>query len=237
MTYNSYFTKISILVISVFLAAACRHPDSSKSNDRADIHKVVVKEAMNAAGYTYLLVTEGKKEQWIAVSEMDVDIGATYYYQGGLKMSNFKSRELDRIFESIIFLDNISTDPPVPQEEMSLSRAHSAAIPLERLDISIEAATDGLTISELFSGMKSFDGKKVKIRGQVTKFNAHILDRNWIHIQDGTEYDGKFDLAITSQAEVATGDVLTFEGKIALDRDFGFGYSYDIIMEEASVTD
>jgi hypothetical protein len=237
MTYNINSSKIPILLMSVFLAVACKHQGPGKSDELADIHKVVVKEAMNAAGYTYLLVAEGRKEQWLAVSEMDVDVGETYYYQGGLKMSDFKSRELDRIFESIIFLNDISPEPPLPPEEMSLSRAHSAAIPLERLDISVEAAKDGITISELLSGMKSYDGKKVRIRGQVTKFNANILDRNWIHIQDGTEHEGRFDLTITSQTAVATGDVYTFEGKIALDKDFGFGYSYEIIMEEASVTD
>jgi hypothetical protein len=237
MSFKNYFKKIPMLVIIVSLAAACKEQGSGRSNEQAVIHKVIVKEAMNAAGYTYLLVAEGRKEQWLAVSEMDVDIGGTYYYQGGLKMSQFKSRELDRIFESILFLNEISPDPPLPAEEMSLSRAHSATIPLEKLDISVEAATDGLTISELYSGMKTYDGKKVRIRGQVTKFNANILDRNWIHIQDGTEYEGKFDLTVTSQTDVATGDVLTFEGKIALDRDFGFGYSYEIIMEEASITD
>ena len=192
---------------------------------------------MHAAGYTYLLVSEGRKEQWLAVPEMDVNIGTTYYYQGGLNMPNFKSRELDKVFESVIFLEQISLEPPLAPKNVSLSDAHSATIPIDKLDISVDIAKDGITIAELISEKKSYDGKIVRIRGQVTKYNADIMDKNWIHLQDGTENNGQFDLTITSDLTVKTGDVLTFEGKIALDKDFGFGYFYEIIMEEAKIID
>jgi hypothetical protein len=229
--------KIFIIISIIFLAAACKNQDSRKSKNEADVHKVIVKEAMNAAGYTYLLVSEGRKKQWIAVPEMDVDIGTSYYYQGGLKMTNFKSRELDKVFESVIFLEQISLDPPLAPEDISLSMAHTTTIPVDKLDISIEAAEDGITIADLVSGKNSYDGQTVKIRGKVTKFNADIMDKNWIHIQDGTEHDGTFDLTITSDITVDTGDTLTFKGRITLDKDFGFGYFYEIIMEDATIID
>jgi predicted RNA-binding protein len=198
---------------------------------------VTIEEVLHAAGYTYLLVSEDKKDQWLAVPEMDVNIGTTYYYQGGLNMSDFKSRELDRVFESVIFLEQISLEPPLPPESVSLSTAHSTTVPVEKPDILVEVAKDGISIADLVSEKKSYDGKTVRIRGQVTKYNADIMDKNWIHIQDGTEYDGTFDLTITSDMAVETGKTLTFEGKIALDKDFGFGYFYDIIMEEAKIID
>jgi hypothetical protein len=229
--------KTLIIILFIFLAAACRNSSSRKSQSEADIHKVTVDKVEHAAGYTYLLVSEGRKEQWLAVPEMDVNIGTTYYYQGGMNMTNFKSRELDRVFESVIFLEQISLEPPLPPEDVSLSMAHSATIPVEKLDISVEVARDGITIAELLSDKKSYDGKTVRIRGQVTKYNADIMDKNWIHLQDGTEFDGAFDLTITSDIAVDTGKILTFEGKIALDKDFGFGYFYEIIMEDATVLD
>jgi len=229
--------KTLIIILIIFLAASCKDSGSRKAQKASDLHKVTVKEVLNAAGYSYLLVSEGRNEQWLAVNEMDVNIGTTYYYQGGLKMTNFKSRELDRVFESVIFLDQISLEPPLPPEEVSLSTAHSATIPVEKLDISVEVAEDGISIADLISEKKSYDGKTVRIRGQVTKFNADIMDKNWIHLQDGTEYDGTFDLTITSDIAVETGETLTFEGKIALDKDFGFGYFYDIIMEDAKLID
>jgi len=229
--------KTLIIILAIFLAAACKNSGSRKAIKESDIHEVTVKEAMNAAGYTYLLVSEGRNEQWLAVNEMDVNIGTTYYYQGGLKMANFKSRELDRVFESVIFVEQISLEPPSPAEEVTLSSAHSATIPVEKLDISVDVAKDGISIADLVSEKESYKGKTVRIRGQVTKFNADIMDKNWIHLQDGTEYDGNFDLTITSDMVVETGETLTFEGKIALDKDFGFGYFYEIIMEDAKILD
>jgi hypothetical protein len=229
--------KALIIIIIMVMITACTDSKSRKSQSESDIHKVMVEEVMHAAGYTYLLVSEGRKEQWLAVPEMDVNIGTTYYYQGGLNMPNFKSRELDKVFESVIFLEQISLEPPVAPESVSLSDAHSATIPIEKLDISVDVAKDGITITELISEKKSYDGKIVRIRGQVTKYNADIMDKNWIHLQDGTENNGQFDLTITSDLTVKTGDVLTFEGKIALDKDFGFGYFYEIIMEEAKIID
>ncbi|MCK9207096.1 MAG: hypothetical protein M0P66_08300, partial [Salinivirgaceae bacterium] len=57
---------------------------------------------------------------------------------------------------------------------------------------------------------------------------------NWFHIQDGTENNGQFDLTITSVAEdVEIGDQLVFQGTITLDKDFGAGYAYDVILEDA----
>lgn len=229
--------KTLILFLAIFLAASCTNSGSRKAVKASDLHEVTVREAMNAAGYTYLLVSEGRKEQWLAVNEMEVEIGKTYYYQGGLMMSNFKSRELDRIFESIVFIDQISPEPPSPHEEVTLSTAHSATVQVEKADISVDVPEGGISIADLISEKESYEGKTVRIRGQVTKYNADIMDKNWIHIQDGTEYEEMFDLTITSDLEVEVGKTLTFEGKIALDKDFGFGYFYEIIMEEAKIID
>ncbi|MCK4820999.1 hypothetical protein KA005_34860, partial [bacterium] len=137
--------KILILITFIVLISACKNSNSRKSENEADIHKVTVEEVLHAAGYTYLLVSEGRKEQWLAIPQMDVDPGTTYYYQGGLKMTEFKSRELDRVFESVIFLEQISLEPPSPLESGSVSMDHSSTIPVEKLDISVEVANDGIT--------------------------------------------------------------------------------------------
>jgi len=59
------------------------------------------------------------------------------------------------------------------------------------------------------------------------------MGRNWVHIQDGTSAGKYFDLTITTQDVVETGDVVVFSGKVVLNKDFGAGYQYDLIMEEA----
>jgi hypothetical protein len=55
------------------------------------------------------------------------------------------------------------------------------------------------------------------------------MDRNWIHLQDGSKND--FDLVVTSNSFVAEGAKVTLQGTVALNRDFGAGYRYDLILE------
>jgi hypothetical protein len=104
-----------------------------------------------------------------------------------------------------------------------------------KADIKIEPCADCITIGRLVADKKSFSGKKIRVKGVVTKVNEAIMDKNWIHIQDGTEAEGAFDLTVTSTQAVSVGDTVTFEGKIALDKDFGYGYFYNIIMEEGEL--
>jgi CRISPR/Cas system CMR subunit Cmr6 (Cas7 group RAMP superfamily) len=82
------------------------------------------------------------------------------------------------------------------------------------------------------SGKKSYSGKVVKIKGKVTKFNPAIMEKNWVHIQDGTDFRNEFDITVTTNVFVTVGDTITFEGKIALDQDFGYGYVYKVLMED-----
>jgi hypothetical protein len=107
--------------------------------------------------------------------------------------------------------------------------------PIENTEISIDPAQDGINLAELFSNRNAYENNTIRIRGQVVKVNTGILGKNWVHIQDGTG-DGKdFDLTVTTQDIPEVGDIVTFEGVIALNKDFGSGYTYDVIMEDAVV--
>jgi hypothetical protein len=100
------------------------------------------------------------------------------------------------------------------------------------MDLAIEPCEGCITISNLLANKKSFAGKVIKVKGKVTKYNPEIMGKNWVHIQDGTEFEGAFDLAVTTNRKITAGDVITFEGKIVLDKDFGYGYFYTVLMEE-----
>jgi hypothetical protein len=73
----------------------------------------------------------------------------------------------------------------------------------------------------------------VKVRGKVIKLNNMIMNRNWVHLQDASVEGQEVDLTLTTTDNVMLGAVVAFEGKITLNKDFGAGYKYDIIMEEA----
>lgn len=111
-------------------------------------------------------------------------------------------------------------------------RNKKSSVKIEKMDVKVDPCKDCISLSDLLENKKEFSGKNIKVTGKVTKFNPSIMGKNWIHIQDGSEYKGEFDLTITTDREVSVGQTITFEGKIALDRDFGYGYFYSILMEE-----
>lgn len=194
---------------------------------------VKVKEVEQVGTYTYLLVKEKGPEYWIAVSSIVAIPGETYHYQGGLLMQNFYSKDLDRTFDKVLFLDNIISDKSSPNE-VPEEVTPGSMVSVEKSDVDIEIVEGTISIADLFSNPESFEGEKIRIRGEVTKYNGAIMDRNWVHIQDGTEFEGKFDLTATSAESYVIGSTVTLEGIVALNLDFGYGYSYEILLEKAT---
>ena len=103
----------------------------------------------------------------------------------------------------------------------------------EKINVKIDQCAGCVKISDLMASKKSYAGKVLRTRGQVVRYNPGIMGKNWVHIQDGSESNGEFDLTVTTSQNVSVGDILSFEGKIAVDKDFGYGYFYNIILEDA----
>ncbi len=63
------------------------------------------------------------------------------------------------------------------------------------------------------------------------------MGRNWIHIQYGTGDPMKntHDQVVTSFALVEKGTVVSLEGILAEDKDFGSGYRNNVIIEDAGI--
>ncbi len=204
-------------------------------------HTVIAKEVLQTTQYTYIHAKEGDNNLWLAVAKMNANVGKTYYFKGGLSMTDFASKELKRTFKEILFVDNISTNPSSTEKRISGSSqdnpiaSKGSAIDLEKKEIKLKHAKDDITIAKLFENKKSYSGKTIKIKGLVTKFTSGIMKKNWIHLQDGTDFSGKFDLTITTDQEVKVGDNITVEGIITLDKDFGFGYFYEVLMDDAKL--
>lgn len=114
----------------------------------------------------------------------------------------------------------------------TIANDKKSAVIVKKMDIKLEPCDGCTSISSLLSNKQSFSGKVIRVKGQVTKFNPEIMGKNWVHIQDGSEFQGGFDLTITTDKKVSLGDTVTFVGKIVLDKDFGYGYFYNVLMEE-----
>lgn len=201
----------------------------------ANNHKVVVEEALQAPDYTYLQVTENGEEKWLAVSKTQAKEGDVLYYASGLEMKNFESKKLKRTFPTIYFVNQISEQPIVGAQKETMVSPHGKAPITPKEDIKVSPAKDGITLEKLYSNKDQYSGKSVIVKGQVVKYNAQIMGKNWVHIQDGTKAAENYDLAITTTDVVKVGDVVTFKGTISLNKDFGAGYSYAVIMEEATL--
>jgi len=201
-----------------------------------------VVEPMNAGGYTYVCLKKGGKKTWVAVPEMKVTVGQQMVFKPGQEMKDFTSKTLNRTFASIIF----SEGPAAPQEntgnkvESAKAPGSKAAVVTSAGRISVEKAAgpDAYTVGEVYAKRTSLNGKAVVVKGKVVKVSKGIMGKNWIHLQDGTGDSGKGtqDLVVTTAADTAAvGDIVTVKGTVYKDKDFGAGYTYDVIMEEATI--
>jgi len=163
-------------------------------------------------------------------------------------MPNYYSKTLDRTFDRIYFVPSIAIQGGAGRIPTTALDAHGGgATPLEHggsaaarpaaVQISgIKRADGGKTVEELFQDKAGLAGKDVVVRGKVVKFSSAIMGKNWLHVQDGSGAPGTNDLAVTTDVTVSVGDTVLVKGKMTTDKDFGVGYKYDVILEDAAVT-
>ena len=211
-----------------------------------------VVETMNSGGYTYVLADVGGKKSWVAGPQGTVAVGDTVVIPAGaVPMVNFPSKTLGRTFDLIYFVGSlevmgagagageVATSRKV-DAEAEIRKAHEAsdamAKPAEVTAASINKAKDGMSIEEIFKAGASLAGKEVVLRGKVVKYNSGIMGKNWVHVRDGTGGEGTNDLTVTTSDTANIGDTVLVRGKMSADKDFGYGYKFALIIEDAKVT-
>ena len=194
-------------------------------------HQITVKEVLQANAYTYILATEADKEYWIALPKMELKVGNTYTYEGGMEMKNFESKDLKRTFDSVLFLEglidpNASTTAETTSTPVNVSSS-------KVLSKGITLAKGGISIFDLYSTKDKLAGKTVILTGKAVKFMPGIMNKNWIHLQDGSNFNGFNDITITTLETVKVDDVVSLKGTVVLNKDLGSGYKYEILIEDA----
>jgi len=216
---------------------------AAKEDPSALSGKVV--ETMNAGGYTYICLEKGGKKTWVAVPETTAKVGQHMAFQPGQEMQNFTSKSLNRTFDAIVF----SSGPAGPQSATGMPAGHgdtgktapgskSAASPKSK-EVKVEKATgaDAYTVAEVYAKSQALNKKTAVVHAKVVKVSAGIMGKNWIHLQDGTgdPQKGTHNLVATTDDLPAVNDIITVKGTVYKDKDFGAGYKYAVIMEQASV--
>ncbi|MFH6768139.1 GW dipeptide domain-containing protein [Gaetbulibacter aquiaggeris] len=204
------------------------NPESSK------LHTVVVNEILPTSNYTYLNVTEGEKVFWIAVSSTDAKIGDTYFYVGGLLKNNFESKALNKVFDELYLVGNlVSSNHGEQSGDITANNSTPKELAAKSEKINITRQKGSIKISEIVNNPKKYEGQTVQIDGECTKINLGIMGKNWIHLKDGSQ--DAYDLVITSDEMVDVGSVVTLRAEVVLDKDFGAGYKYDLILENGVI--
>jgi hypothetical protein len=110
-------------------------------------------------------------------------------------------------------------------------------VPSEDITVDKASGDNAYTVSECFEQSKDLNNKKVKVQGKVVKVSMRIMGKNWLHIQDGSGDPTKntHDLVVTTMAEPAINSVVVIEGDLHANKDFGAGYKYNVIIEDAEV--
>lgn len=204
-------------------------------------HTILVDEVIQTDNYSYIRYTQDGKEFWGAISKRPIEEGKTYYYQNAMEMKNFNSKALDRVFPSIWFINDFSDISPEKISQKAdksedLAKGHTKADDIHQ-QIQVDKIEGGYSLAEIFEKKSDLEGTEVLVKGQVVKLNLNIMNKNWIHIQDGTSYNDLFDLTITTinPIDFEVGDEVAFKGKLILNKDFGYGYKYDYIIEDATI--
>ena len=206
-----------------------------------------VLESMNSGGYTYVKVDTGEAEIWAAASQFEIAVGDRVVFPLETPMQDFHSNTLDRDFPLIYFASFIVPEGEAPvmaqPSSMDLPPGHPS---LDAFAMDSETAAEvgeiaraagAMTIAEVWSNRVDLAGSDVTVTGRVVKYNAAILGRNWFHIQDGSGElaDGTNDITVTTTTDLAVGDVVTVTGVVSADKDFGAGYTYTVMIEDATV--
>jgi hypothetical protein len=126
---------------------------------------------------------------------------------------------------------------PDPSTAQASGGSVVAIAPLQEISIPKALGENAYTVGELFANYKALAGKKVRLQGKVVKFSPNIMGKNWVHLQDGTgnPLHNSHDLVLTTDTTPAVDAIVTMEGILVADKDFGAGYKYTAIVEQASL--
>jgi len=222
---------------------------SAVSTQKTKIYYGKILEITPVMGYKYLKVDENGTNHWVAIADAPVKIGDKIGYDKRTIMKDFKSKTLHKTFDEIIFANDVyltqkSSGPKSMKDMLGLSKKDPHAgmgvgmkpQPKEEKPSKPFVKKESYTIEEIHMWRKNLKDQNITLTGTVFKVSHGIMKRDWVHIGDGTGNEKKLtdDLVFTSPTtSIKAGDKVTATGTVAVDKDFGYGYFYPVIIEKA----
>jgi len=204
-----------------------------------------LREQIPVGPYVYVRLETANGELWAAVNNEPLTVGQPVTVYNVMLMENFQSPTLSRAFDRIYFG---ALEPPGTAPQTQAGGAPDAMPNTEQVGtpaavdakvgrIAKATGTNAHTIGDVHAQQKGLAGATITVRGVVVKYNEGVMGKNWIHLQDGSgsATKGTHDLTVTSLDRAAVGDTVTITGTLRLDRDFGAGYVYPLVVEDSKV--
>ena len=244
-------TLITLLSAFIYAVEPENEAHNNAKGEPQDIYYGKILEIKGAMGYKYLKVNEEGKELWIAIANAPVAVGDKIGYDKTIMMREFKSKSLDQTFKEIFFASDVylprkvqkpksmkdmlglsqkNQDPHAKMgKSMTVQQEEKPAVPFVKKDT--------YTIEEIHMWRKSLEGQTISLEGSVYKVSRQIMKLDWVHLGDGTGYEKRLtdDLIFTTAStNVKAGDKVIAKGKVVVNKDFGFGYFYKVIIQDAT---
>ncbi|GIT98653.1 hypothetical protein [Sulfurovum sp. TSL1] len=208
-----------------------------------------VLEIQGVMGYKYLKVDENGTQHWVAIANAPVAVGDRIGYDKRTIMHDFESKSLGKTFKEIIFASDVylpqKVQRPTSMKDMlglgnqdphqgigigmSPEEEEKPAKPFVKKDV--------YTVEEIHMWRKSLEGEIISLEGNVYKVSHQIMKRDWVHLGDGTGNEKKLtdDLVFTADSTtVKAGDRVIATGRVVVNKDFGYGYFYKVLIQDAT---
>jgi len=218
---------------------------SRQAGNMSSMFRGTVVDVIDGGRYVYLQIDAGGEEVWVAAPAFEGKVGDTVLVPPGVPVADFQSKKLNRKIDMIYFVGGVrlagegettqDTETPAQTQLIHPRMEELAEAPTVEVG-EVEKAEGGKTVSEIITGSDALVGEWILIRARVVRVTPNIMGRNWLHVRDGSGSEGTNDLVVTTNAEVKAGDLVLIRGVVSVNRDFGFGRKYDILIEDAEVT-
>ncbi|BCG46719.1 hypothetical protein GEOBRER4_n1528 [Citrifermentans bremense] len=256
---NHLLKQLLLLVVIAVLTAqqvqAAGSPAPAQPKEVQLSGKVL--ETMDGGGYTYVLLQNGPGKVWVAIPLTKVKVGHELSLVPGFEMKNFTSKGRNRKFDKVVFSAGVANQrihlsdsavkmahqgmpgaQPAPAAQQPTKQAKPAKAAAKKNEKVAKAnGANAYTVAEIHARKGKLEKKQVVVRGRVTKVAERIMKKNWIHIQDGTGSKKKKtdELVITSKQVPKEGDIVTATGTLYNNLDFGSGYRYTVLIQDANL--
>ncbi len=244
------FFLVSILLIIGAVSCNKENTVRGETQTRKEASKTlnnnfqgVVLSTQDASRYTYIeYKTPDGRVMWAAVLKTDLKKGDRITLLNPQPMRNFESKSLKKHFDVIYFAEGVRVNGkstamnPHNSMKMPDDGFHKGKNPhisqdIAKIDTSnVKKLEGGLTIADILKNPEKYNGKIVKFRGVVVKFLPDIMKTNWAHLKDSSTDK---DITITTNERLKVGEIVSIEGKLEINKDFGYGYFYPVIIENA----